>query len=207
MIVTCTNEPRETGSALRRRCQPVPHDTQRTATRRLRVRMLHSDKGGSIRKRTMLAAAIGAAAVAAAAVQGWSRRFAVVEASMRPAFEPGDWLIAQRRRGTPGRGDVIVFSAPSDPETYLIKRVVGLPGEQITIADGQVHIDGETLAEPWANGPTFPDGDALIPDDSVWVLGDNRGLSSADSRTRDRCHWQRSTGRLLPSTGRRHGRR
>ena len=145
--------------------------------------MLHSDKGGSIRKRTMLAAAIGAAAVAAAAVQGLSRRFAVVEASMRPAFEPGDWLIAQRRRGTLGRGDVIVFSAPLDPETYLIKRVVGLPGEQITIADGQVHIDGETLAEPWANGPTFPDGDALIPDDSVWVLGDNRALSSADSRT------------------------
>ncbi len=131
----------------------------------------------------MLAAGLGVVAVAGAAARGLSRRFSVVEDSMRPAFQPGDWLIALHRRGTPGRGDVIVLSAPSDPETYLIKRVVGLPGEQITIADGQLHIDGETLAEPWANGPTFPDGDALIPDDSVWVLGDNRALSSADSRT------------------------
>jgi len=61
--------------------------------------------------------------------------------------------------------------------------VIGLPGEHIAISDGQVHIDGQTLAEPWANGPTFPDADDHIPGDAVWVLGDNRALSSADSRT------------------------
>jgi signal peptidase I len=130
----------------------------------------------------MLAAGLGVVAAAAAAARGLSRRFAVVEESMLPAFEPGDWVIAKRRRGVPGRGDVVVFTVASDPTTYLIKRVIGLPGERITVADGQVHVDGETLAEPWANGPTFGDGEEQIADDAVWVLGDNRASSSVDSR-------------------------
>ena len=102
---------------------------------------------------------------------------------MRPALKPGDWLMAQRQQGVLERGDVIIFPNPDEPDRFFIKRVVGLPGERIEISDGQVHIDGQTLAEPWANGPTFPDGDEHIPDDAVWVLGDNRALSSADSRT------------------------
>jgi signal peptidase I len=64
----------------------------------------------------------------------------------------------------------------------LIKRVIGLPGEQVTVANGQVHIDGSTLAETWASAQTTPDSDDLVPDHAVWVLGDNRALSSADSR-------------------------
>jgi signal peptidase I len=131
----------------------------------------------------MLAAGLGAAAVAAAAARGLARRFSVAENSMRPALKPGDWLIAQRQQRVPERGDVIIFPSPDEPDRFFIKRVVGLPGERIEISDGQVHIDGQILAEPWANGPTFPDGDEHIPDDAVWVLGDNRGLSSADSRT------------------------
>jgi signal peptidase I len=131
----------------------------------------------------MLAAGLGAAAVAAAAARGLARRFSVAEDSMRPALKPGDWLIAQRHRGTPERGDVVVFPRTDEPDRFFIKRIVGLPGERISISDGQVHIDGLTLAEPWANGPSFPDGDDEIPEDSVWVLGDNRALSSGDSRS------------------------
>lgn len=131
----------------------------------------------------MFAAGLGAAAALAAAAGGLSRRFAVVEESMLPALEPGDWLIARRRRGVPRRGDVVIFSDPFEVDRYFIKRVVGLPGELITIADGQVHIDGSTLAEPWANGPTFPDGEFQVPERSIWVLGDHRGSSLGDSRT------------------------
>ena len=134
----------------------------------------------SIHKRTIAAATLGAAAVVAATARGLARRFAVVDQSMRPALEHGDWLIA-RRCGEPARGDVVVFSI--EPDVYLIKRVIGLPGEHIAISDGQVHVDGQALAEPWANGPSFPDADDQIPEDAVWVLGDNRALSSADSRT------------------------
>ncbi len=102
---------------------------------------------------------------------------------MRPALEPGDWLMAQRRRGDPVRGDVVVFERVDDPDVFLIKRVIGLPSEHLQVSDGQVHINGVTLAERWASGPTFPDADDHIPEDAVWVLGDNRALSSADSRT------------------------
>jgi signal peptidase I len=131
----------------------------------------------------MLATGLGLAAVAGAAARGLARRFAVTEDSMRPALEPNDWLMAQRHRGAPERGDILVFLGPGDPDQFYIKRVVGLPGEHISISDGQVHIDGITLAEPWANGPTFPDGDDEIPGDAVWVLGDNRAVSAGDSRS------------------------
>ncbi len=144
--------------------------------------MLHNRSGGCIRKRTMLAAAMGLTTLAAAAIQG-SRRFAVVEDSMRPTLEPGDWVIARRHRGVPRRGAVVVFASPHNPQLLLIKRVIGLPGERITVANGQVHIDGSTLAETWASARTAPDSDNLVPDDAVWVLGDDRALSSADSRT------------------------
>jgi signal peptidase I len=102
---------------------------------------------------------------------------------MRPALESGDWVLARRRRLLPERGDVVVLTVPEARDRFLIKRVVGLPGELVSIADGQVHVDGMTLAEPWANGPTFPEGDHEVGGDSVWVVGDNRGLSTQDSRT------------------------
>jgi len=102
---------------------------------------------------------------------------------MRPTLEPGDWVIAKRHRGVPRRGAVVVFASPQDPKLLLIKRVIGLPGERVIVADGQVHIDGSTLAETWASARTAPDSDDLVPGDAVWVLGDNRALSSADSRT------------------------
>jgi signal peptidase I len=110
-----------------------------------------------------------------------TRRFTVVEDSMRPTLEPGDWLVARRIRRAPPRGAIVVFSV--DPGTFLVKRAIGLPGERVAIADGQVHIDGATLAEPWVSGRTVPDGEFVVPSDALWVLGDNRSLSAADSRS------------------------
>ena len=102
---------------------------------------------------------------------------------MRPALEPGDWLLARRLRRVPDRGAVIVFDATAEPGLHLVKRVIGLPGEHVAVADGQVHIDGLTLAEPWVSGHTFPETEVVVPEASVWVLGDNRSQSSSDSRT------------------------
>lgn len=66
-----------------------------------------------------------------------------------------------------------------------MKRVVGLPGERLTIEGGDVVVDGRTLAEPYAEGPTRctagEDCDVRIPAGHVYVLGDNRG-NSRDSR-------------------------
>lgn len=109
--------------------------------------------------------------------------------------------------GEPERGDIVVFRDPAEPETDesipeavirsvlealgirtrgnddLIKRVVGLPGETITITDNQVHIDGAALSEPYlADDVVMPDeGPFEVGDDEVFVMGDNRQFSF-DSR-------------------------
>ncbi len=129
-----------------------------------------------------MAATAGVAMIGAAALQGMSRRFAVIDDSMRPNFEPDDWVIAQRRRGIPARGDVVVFTHPSYPDRFILKRVIGLPGERVSSTDGQICIDNHTLADPWADGPMCSDSDDVVPDDTVWLLGDNRCGSSVDSR-------------------------
>lgn len=91
-------------------------------------------------------------------------------------------MITRRLTSLPRRGAVVVFRHPDRPETELVKRVVGLPGEAVAIANGQVHVDGSVLAEPWADGPTLPDGDWALSPHEVFVLGDARPRSTADSR-------------------------
>jgi signal peptidase I len=81
----------------------------------------------------------------------------------------------------PRRGDVVVIDLPDQSE-MLIKRVVGLPGETIEVRNGQIHIDGELVDEPWTVRPGGSSyGPQTIPPLHVIVLGDNRGASN-DSR-------------------------
>ncbi len=110
------------------------------------------------------------------------RRFRVVDHSMTPAIEPGDYVITDRaweRRGL-ARGDVVVFRSG---ERHMIKRVLGLPGETIGIEGGVLMIGGRPAADPWWPAATRPDGEWVVPPDSWFVLGDNRAASAADSRT------------------------
>lgn len=98
------------------------------------------------------------------------------------------------------RGDIVVFSKPpaencgGAPVADLVKRVIGLPGETISLAYGEVHIDGKLLSEPWlpasVSPPTTPGPSnasyALhhpykVPAHHVYVMGDNRTVS-CDSR-------------------------
>jgi type IV secretory pathway protease TraF len=64
-----------------------------------------------------------------------------------------------------------------------VKRVLGLPGEQLTIDFGQVVIDGHHGLDRWGMSETFPEGSWLIPDGQIFVLSDNRGATVDDSRT------------------------
>ena len=78
----------------------------------------------------------------------------------------------------PKRGDIIVFPFPDDPEETYIKRVIGLPGETIEGKDGLVYINGEALAEDYVTSELDDDfGPYEIPEDSYFVLGDNRYVS------------------------------
>lgn len=89
----------------------------------------------------------------------------------------------------PQRGDIVVFDPPVNGTTKpYIKRVIGLPGERITIHDGQVFVNGEPLDEPYIEGTStmWPNGDPgrelVVPENYLFVLGDNRN-NSTDSRT------------------------
>jgi signal peptidase I len=120
--------------------------------------------------------------VAGAALRGVSRRFEIKESSMSPMLESGDWTIAKRHSGVPERGDIVVFTDPMGSGMNLVKRVIGLPREEVAVNRGRVSIDGVILADRWANGITRPDVSWSVPDDHVWVLGDNRGDSRSDGR-------------------------
>lgn len=128
------------------------------------------------------AAAVALAALGLAALRGRVRRYEIAEQSMLPALRPGDYVIATPRRVLE-RGDLVIFDYPDRVGFELVKRVVGLPGEVVTIENGQVHVDGGVLAERWADGPTLPAGRWPLRRDEVFVLGDNRAVSSGDSRT------------------------
>jgi signal peptidase I len=121
------------------------------------------------------------------AINAVSERIRVESISMQPTLYPGDYVIvnklAYRFNHRPDRGDVIVFRYPPDPEAIpYIKRIIGLPGDQIHIADGKVYVNGQLVVEPYLVVSTNRGGDWTVPDGQLFVMGDNRNNSS-DSRS------------------------
>lgn len=109
-------------------------------------------------------------------------RYEVADHSMAPLLAPGDYLLARpiRTGRELGRGDIVVFLSG---HRHLVKRVIGLPGETVSIDGGVVMIGGAALHEPWWSAATRPDGHWTVPEDSFFVLGDNRTDSAHDSRS------------------------
>ncbi len=82
----------------------------------------------------------------------------------------------------PQRGDVIVFHFPRDTSRDFVKRVIGVPGDVVTMKDGFVQVNGETLEEPYLTVRDTSDMDAKdLGEKEYFVLGDNR-RGSNDSR-------------------------
>ncbi|MGE5604004.1 MAG: signal peptidase I [Nitrososphaerales archaeon] len=105
--------------------------------------------------------------------------------SMEPNLHTNERLVIEKfsyHFHGPRRGDVVVLRDPGGTPELLIKRVVGLPGERVTLADGKVYIDGQPLDEPYLNQSTQGGGRSwVVPPLSVFVMGDNRS-ASRDSR-------------------------
>ncbi len=108
------------------------------------------------------------------------RRFEIAEASMAPSLVHGDFVLTARV--PPRRGTRVVYEHPERPSFFLAKRVIGLPGEEVTVGDGFVLIDGLRLPDPWARGRPGSTGTWRVPPGSVFVLGDRRDRSTGDSR-------------------------
>lgn len=109
-----------------------------------------------------------------------STRIRVDGASMEPTLTNGELVIVNKlsyRLGEPARGDIIVFHFPVDPSKEFIKRVVGLPGDQVSIHDGVIFINGQRLEEPYISIDTNYLGEWTVEQDQLFVLGDNRNNS------------------------------
>lgn len=110
--------------------------------------------------------------------------------SMENAIMPGDRIVAFRLSylfTQPDRFDIVVFRYPNDETRLYVKRIIGLPGETVTITDGLVFIDGQAdpLRDDFIRDTAVGSyGPFVVPLDSYFMLGDNRG-NSEDSRAWD----------------------
>jgi signal peptidase I len=132
---------------------------------------------------------VGLAFALATGIKYWVvQPFYIPSTSMVPTLEIGDRVLVNKfiyRFQAPARGDVVVFVAPEDKNMDLIKRVIAVGGQTVSIDHGFVSVDGKKLDEPYVV-PANRDDYSLpqpvrIPEGYVWVMGDNRANSS-DSR-------------------------
>ncbi|MFZ6002556.1 MAG: signal peptidase I [Actinomycetota bacterium] len=150
-----------------------------------------------------IAVIVGALVVALVVKTFLFQAFYIPSASMEPTLERGDRVLVNKLSydlHDVNRGDVVVFELP--PESIgpdgikdLIKRVIGLPGDTIETRDGAVYVNGRRLDEPYlaegtrtgdsGSGNNPPIEKQVVPDDTVFVMGDNRS-NSHDSRYADR---------------------
>ncbi|MET3616867.1 signal peptidase I [Peptoniphilus olsenii] len=113
----------------------------------------------------------------------------VNQSSMFPTLENGDIIIANslyRWRDNKNRGDIIVFKSPIEKNKLYIKRIIALPGEEITIKNGNIYIDDNLYSEAYFhNKPnTLSEKETWkLSENEYFVLGDNRSPNgSIDSR-------------------------
>ena len=118
--------------------------------------------------------------------------FYVKGASMEPNFYEKEYLIIDEvtfRLRQPERGEVVVFVAPTNPQEYFLKRIIGLPGERVKVSEGHVfiynkeHPEGAEVEETYLPHDllTSSEQNVILPSDQYFVLGDNRP-NSFDSR-------------------------
>jgi signal peptidase I len=124
---------------------------------------------------------VGLALILFLVINTVSARVRVDGVSMLPTLQNGEFVLVNKfayRTGTPSRGDIIVFRSTTTTDLDLIKRIMGVPGDMISIHNGQVIINGQTLSEPYIDAIPNYSGDWQVPDGYLFVLGDNRNDSS-----------------------------
>lgn len=108
-------------------------------------------------------------------------RVQVESISMLETVKPEELLMVAKlayRNDNFQRGDIVVFHYPNNPNEDYIKRVIGLPGDTVTVVDEKVYINGYSLNEPYIREAPNYYGEWVVPEGSLFVLGDNRNQSS-----------------------------
>lgn len=108
-------------------------------------------------------------------------RVKVLNISMQPTFFEGDVLLVNKlayKLGNMETGDVVIFHNPNDLSEDYIKRLIGKPGDQVDVTAGIVYVNGTPLNEPYIAEIPMYEGSWQVPDDAIFVLGDNRNQSS-----------------------------
>jgi len=115
------------------------------------------------------------------AINAVSARVRVDGFSMRPTLNDGEFILVNRlayKFADPQRGEIIVFRSPVTPGEDLIKRIIGLPGDEVIIQNGKVVVNGVTLNEPYIAAEPHYTGAWQVVKGYLFVLGDNRNDSS-----------------------------
>jgi signal peptidase I len=120
--------------------------------------------------------------------------FYIPSVSMVPTLQVGDRIIVSKLHtdfGDVNRGDIIVFKHPpleqcggdTGPNSDLVKRVIGLPGDVLTSRNNRIYVNGKILVEHWKHAPDLGNeiGRVKVPNGQYFMMGDNRP-SSCDSR-------------------------
>lgn len=126
-------------------------------------------------------------------------RVRVENVSMKPTLDPGEFILVNKlayRLGDVQHGDIIVFHFPQDPREDYIKRVIGLPGDDLLVQGGVVYVNNRPLSENYISAPPGYTGEWKVPENSIFVLGDNRNQSS-DSHSWGYVPMQNVVGRAL----------
>jgi len=115
----------------------------------------------------------------------------VKKVSMQPTLRENEWLFVNKialKLGDPKRGDVVIFEEPSGDggkKEFLVKRIVGVPGDKLEIRGGELYVNGDLKVEPYTDSK-IEDGDlapTTVSEGHYFVMGDNRHRNaSKDSR-------------------------
>ena len=135
---------------------------------------------------------IAIAVVIAAVLLFFFKPIIIQQESMQPNFYSKDYDIVSKQAyklfGDMERGDIIVFKSSllddNGKPKYLIKRIIGLPGDTIAIEDGYVILNGQTIQEPYVaeQGMSGEMEEITVEEGKLFVMGDNRYVSQ-DSRS------------------------
>lgn len=111
----------------------------------------------------------------------------VPTASMDPTIPSPCYILVDHvatEVAAPTRGEVVLFHFPDDTSRIFVKRVIGMPGDTVTVHNGHVYINGSVLSEPYLPSNLVTEGDYgpyHVPPGYYFMLGDNRNISD-DSR-------------------------